>query len=165
MIRAATAADLPVVLDLVRELADYEREPHAVVATEEQFRAALFGPRPLVHCLVATDSDSAAGGEVVGFALWFLNFSTWLGTHGIYLEDLFVRPTARGGGHGRALLTELARIAVAVAGGYGRVEWSVLDWNTPAQGFYASLGARAQEDWTVWRLTGDALATLGGATD
>ena len=154
MIRPATVDDLPVVVRLVHELADYEREPHAVVATEEHFRTALFDPQPLAHCLVAEDDDG-----VVGFALWFVNFSTWLGTHGIYLEDLFVRPTARGAGHGRALLTELARIAVDR--GYGRVEWSVLDWNEPAQGFYRTLGARPQDDWTVWRLTGSALTALG----
>jgi GNAT superfamily N-acetyltransferase len=153
LIRAATVDDIPVVVRLVHELATYEREPDAVVATEEHFRTALFGPDPRVHCLVAEDGDA-----VVGFAVWFVNFSTWLGTHGIYLEDLFVRPQARGGGHGRALLTELARIAVER--GYGRVEWAVLDWNEPAQGFYRSLGAAPQEDWTVWRLTGDPLRRL-----
>ena len=153
MIRAATVDDVPVVVRLVHELATYEREPDSVVATEEHFRTALFGPDPKVHCLVAE-----AGGEVVGFAIWFLNFSTWLGTHGIYLEDLFVRPEARGGGHGRALLTELARIAVER--GYGRVEWAVLDWNVDAQGFYRSLGAVPQDEWTTWRLTGEALRKL-----
>jgi GNAT superfamily N-acetyltransferase len=155
LIRAATVDDLPVVVRLVHELAEYEREPDAVVATEEHFRTALFGPEAKVHCLVAEDGDG-----VVGFAIWFVNFSTWLGTHGIYLEDLFVRPSARGAGHGRALLTELARIAVTR--NYGRVEWSVLDWNSPAQGFYRSLGARPQDDWTVWRLTGSALCGLSG---
>jgi len=154
LIRAATVDDVPVVVRLVRELATYEREPDAVVATEEHFRTALFGPDPRVHCLVAED-----GGETVGFAIWFVSFSTWLGTHGIYLEDLFVRPEARGGGHGRALLTELARIAVER--GYGRVEWAVLDWNVDAQGFYRSLGAMAQDEWTTWRLTGDSLRELG----
>jgi GNAT superfamily N-acetyltransferase len=147
LIRPATATDLPVVVELVRELATYEREPDAVVATEDSFRAVLFGPDPKVFCLVAEDP----GGEVVGFAIWFLSFSTWLGVHGIYLEDLFVRPSARGAGHGRALLMELAQIAVTR--GYGRVEWAVLDWNEPAQGFYASLGAAPQVDWTTWRLT------------
>jgi len=156
LIRPAVVGDVPLVLALVHELAAYEREPGAVVATEESFRTALFGPSPRVHCLVAADD---ASGEVVGFAVYFVNFSTWLGTHGIYLEDLFVRPAARGGGHGRALLTELARIAVDR--GYGRVEWAVLDWNTPAQGFYDSLGAKPMDEWTVWRLTGDALANLG----
>jgi len=149
----ATVHDVPVVVRLVRELATYEREAEAVVATEEQFRTALFGPDPRVHCLVAEDS-----GETVGFAIWFVSFSTWLGTHGIYLEDLFVRPEARGGGHGRALLTELARIAVER--GYGRVEWAVLDWNVDAQGFYRSLGAAPQDEWTTWRLTGEPLQQL-----
>jgi GNAT superfamily N-acetyltransferase len=155
VIRPATVDDVPVVVALVHELATYEREPDAVVATEQHFRDALFGDVPTAFCHVAVDADDV----VVGFAIWFLNFSTWLGTSGIYLEDLFVRPEARGAGHGRALLEELARIAVAR--GYGRVEWAVLDWNEPAQGFYASLGARPQDDWTVWRLTGAALRTLG----
>jgi len=160
LIRPATVDDLAVVVSLVHELATYEREPDAVVATEDHFRTALFGPDPLAHCLVAeADSGEAGSGDIVGFAIWFVNFSTWLGTHGIYLEDLFVRPQARGAGHGRALLTELARIAVER--GYGRVEWAVLDWNEPAQGFYRGLGAAPQDDWTVWRLTGDALKTLG----
>jgi len=158
LIRPATADDVPVVYRLVQELATYEREPDAVVATEEHFRTALFGPDPRVHCLVAEDAD----GETVGFAIWFVSFSTWLGTHGIYLEDLFVRPEARGGGHGRALLTELARIAVER--GYGRVEWAVLDWNVDAQGFYRSLGATPQDEWTTWRLTGDPLQRLVSAS-
>jgi GNAT superfamily N-acetyltransferase len=159
-VRRARPDDVPAVLALVHELATYEREPDAVVATEQQFRDALFGPDARVHCLVADDGGD--GGEVVGFAVWFVNFSTWLGTHGIYLEDLFVRPQARGTGLGRALLTELARIAVER--GYGRVEWSVLDWNESAQGFYRSLGAAPQDEWTVWRLTGAPLRTLGHDT-
>jgi GNAT superfamily N-acetyltransferase len=146
-VRRAQLDDVPVVLGLVKELAAYEREPEAVVATEEQLRAALFGEAPKVFCLVAADH----AGDVVGFALWFFNFSTWLGVPGVYLEDLFVRPTARGAGHGRALLTELTRIAVA--NGCGRVEWAVLDWNTDAQGFYRSLGAEPMDEWTTWRLT------------
>jgi len=154
LIRAVTVDDVPVVVSLVRELATYEREPDAVVATEEHFRRVLFGPDPKVFGLVAEDT---AGG-VVGFAVYFFNFSTWLGVHGVYLEDLFVRPTARGGGHGRALLTELARIAVA--NGCGRLEWSVLDWNVDAQGFYRALGAEPMDAWTVWRLTGDGLRNL-----
>jgi GNAT superfamily N-acetyltransferase len=145
---------VPVIVSLVRELATYEREPDAVVATEENFRAVLFGPEPKLSCLVAEDD-----GEVVGFAVWFVNFSTWLGRHGVYLEDLFVQPTARGRGYGKALLTELARIAVDR--GCGRVEWSVLDWNTPAQDFYRVLGAAPMDGWTVWRLSGNALAELG----
>jgi GNAT superfamily N-acetyltransferase len=154
-IRPAAVDDVPAVVSLVRELAIYEREPDAVLATEEHFEAALFGSSPKVYCLVAED----AAGEVVGFAVWFFNFSTWLGVHGVYLEDLFVRPEARGVGHGRALLTELARIAVQ--NNCGRLEWSVLDWNAPAQGFYRALGAEPMEEWTTWRLTGGALQALG----
>ena len=141
---------MPAVLALVRELAAYEREPDAVVATEDGLRAALFGDSPAVFCHVAED-----GGEVVGFALWFLNFSTWLSRHGIYLEDLYVRPSHRGTGLGKALLETLT--SIARERGYGRVEWWVLDWNEPARAFYRSLGARPMDEWTVWRLTGDAL--------
>src|SRR5206468_2227418 len=126
----------------------------AVVATDDHFRDVLFGPDAKLSCLVAEHD-----GEVVGFAVWFVNFSTWHGRHGVYLEDLFVQPGVRGRGHGKELLTELARIAVDR--GYGRVEWSVLDWNTPAQDFYRALGAVPMDGWTVWRLTGDALAQLG----
>lgn len=156
MIRSATPADVPMILAFVRELAEYEKEPESARATEEQLRAALFGERPAVFALMAADEE---GGEPVGFALYFLNFSTWTGTHGIYLEDLYVRPEARGGGHGKALLCELARIAVAR--GYGRVEWSVLDWNEPSIGFYKSLGAVPMAEWTTMRLTGEVLAALG----
>lgn len=143
-------------LDLVRELAEYERAPHEAVATEAQFHDALFGPAPAVYAHVAE-----LDGEVVGFALWFLSFSTWLGRHGIYLEDLYVRPAVRGQGIGRSLLATLARLAVER--GYGRLEWSVLDWNEPALGFYRSLGAVALDEWTVHRLSGEALATLGAS--
>ena len=153
-VRRARPEDVPAVVSLVRELASYEREPDSAIATEEHFREALFGTDPKVFCHIAEDDED----NVVGFAVWFLNFSTWLGTHGIYLEDLFVRPNARGGGHGRALLSELARIAVD--NGYGRMDWAVLDWNEPAQGFYASLGAQPQDEWTGWRLTDDALKAL-----
>ena len=145
MIRPAVPDDVPVILGLIRELATYEREPDAVVATEEGLRAALFGDSPAVFCHVAE-----ADGEVAGCALWFLNFSTWLGGHGIYLEDLYVRPAYRGRGLGKALLETLT--GIARERGYGRVEWSVLDWNTPAQDFYRSLGAAPMDDWTVWRL-------------
>jgi GNAT superfamily N-acetyltransferase len=150
VIRPARPDDVPVIVALVRELADYEREPDSVVATEDDFRTALFGPTPKVWCLVAEDGSADGGGEVVGFAVRFFSFSTWRGVHGVYLEDLFVRHSARGAGHGRALLTELARIAVAH--GCARLEWSVLDWNGDAQGFYRSLGAVPMDDWTVWRL-------------
>ncbi|MFA1540874.1 GNAT family N-acetyltransferase [Actinomadura monticuli] len=150
MIRYATPDDVPAVLRLIRELAHYERALHEVKATEEQLHAGLFGDDPKVFAHVAEHD-----GEVVGFSLWFLTFSTWNGTHGIYLEDLFVDPGVRGHGYGKALLTELARIADER--GYGRVEWAVLNWNEPAIGFYESLGARPQDEWTVYRLTGDTL--------
>ncbi|WBO65493.1 GNAT family N-acetyltransferase [Streptomyces camelliae] len=156
MIRAATPADVPVIHALIRELAEYEKALEEARASEEQLREALFGERPAAFAHMAVDDGS---GEPVGFALWFLNFSTWRGVHGIYLEDLYVRPAARGAGHGRALLAELARICVER--GYGRLEWSVLNWNAPAIGFYESLGARPQDEWTVYRLTEGALAELG----
>ncbi|MEU4825792.1 GNAT family N-acetyltransferase [Actinomadura sp. NPDC023710] len=150
MIRYATTGDVPEILRLVRELAEYERALHEVKATEDQLRDRLFCDDPKVFAHVAEHD-----GRVVGFAVWFLSFSTWNGTHGIYLEDLFVEPEYRGHGYGRGLLTELAR--VADDRGYGRVEWSVLDWNEPAIGFYKALGAGPQDEWTVYRLTGDAL--------
>ncbi|MEV0120669.1 GNAT family N-acetyltransferase [Streptomyces sp. NPDC050703] len=157
MIRTAVPADVPVIHALVRDLATYEKAADEAVASEAQLREALFGERPAAFAHIAQDD---ASGETVGFALWFLNFSTWRGVHGIYLEDLYVRPEARGGGHGRALLTELARICVER--GYERLEWSVLDWNEPSIAFYRSLGARPQSEWTVYRLTDDALSALGG---
>ncbi|GAA2256323.1 MULTISPECIES: GNAT family N-acetyltransferase [Kitasatospora] len=156
MIRTVDISDVPVIHAMIRELADYERAPHEARATEEQLRDALFGEHPAVFGLIAEDD---ASGQPVGFALWFRNFSTWRGTHGVYLEDLYVRPSARGGGHGKALLTELARICVER--GYSRLEWSVLDWNEPSIGFYKSLGAVPMDEWTVFRLTDDALAELG----
>ena len=158
MIRTATPADIPVLRTLIRELAEYERAPQEARATEAQLHEALFGERPAAHAHIAEDDTS---GEPVGFALWFLNFSTWRGTHGIYLEDLYVRPSARGAGHGKALLTELARLCVER--GYQRLEWSVLNWNEPAIGFYRSLGAVPQDEWTVYRLTDQALTDLGKA--
>ena len=145
MIRPARPEDVPAILALVRELAEYERSPSSVVATETSFSEALFGPSPAVFCHVAE-----VDGAVVGFAVWFLNFSTWLGRHGIYLEDLYVRPSHRGTGLGKALLETL--VAIARERGYGRVEWWVLDWNEPAHAFYRSLGARPMDEWTVWRL-------------
>ncbi len=156
MIRQAVAEDVPSIIALIRELAEYEKAPQEAKATEEQLRQALFGPQPAVFALIAEDD---ASGGTVGFALWFRNFSTWTGTHGIYLEDLYVRPAARGAGHGKALLTELARIAVER--GYQRFEWSVLDWNEPSIGFYKALGAEPMDGWTVYRLTGEALRALG----
>ncbi|MEV6201730.1 GNAT family N-acetyltransferase [Streptomyces sp. NPDC051771] len=156
MIRTATPADVPVVHALIRDLAAYEKALDEVRATPGQLHEALFGERPAAFAHIAETED----GEPVGFALWFLNFSTWRGVHGIYLEDLYVRPEARGGGHGKALLTELARICVER--GYERLEWSVLNWNRPSIDFYESLGARPQDEWSVYRLTDGALAALGG---
>lgn len=158
MIHTATAEDVPAIHAMVRELAEYEKALDEAKATEEQLREALFGERPAAYAHVAVSDDD---GEVVGFALWFLNFSTWRGVHGVYLEDLYVRPGRRGGGYGKALLRELARICVER--GYGRLEWSVLNWNAPSIAFYESLGARPQDEWTVYRLTDRALAELGGA--
>ncbi|WTW92525.1 GNAT family N-acetyltransferase [Streptomycetaceae bacterium NBC_01309] len=155
MIRTATREDVPTILRFVRELAEYERAAHEVHATEADLERDLFGPAPAANALIAEDPD----GTPQGFALWFTSYSTWLGKPGIYLEDLYVTPDSRGGGHGRALLVELARIAVER--GYGRVEWSVLDWNAPAIGFYKALGAAPQDEWTVYRLTGKALDNLG----
>ncbi|KAF5996423.1 GNAT family N-acetyltransferase [Streptomyces sp. WAC00263] len=154
MIRTATPDDIPVIHAMVRELAEYEKAPDEVKASREQLHEALFGERPAAFAHIAE-----AAGEPVGFALWFLNFSTWRGVHGIYLEDLYVRPEARGGGHGKALLTELARICVER--GYERLEWSVLNWNRPSIEFYEALGARPQDEWTVYRLTDGALRELG----
>lgn len=153
-IRKATPADLGDILQLIRDLAAYEREPDAVKATVESLYGTLFGPTPTAEAIVAE-----IDGEVVGVALYFTNFSTWSGRDGLYLEDLYVRPEARGTGLGWALLRRIAR--VAVARGCARVEWAVLDWNAPAIRFYTSLGATAKDEWTVYRLDGDALAKFG----
>lgn len=149
-IRPARPNDVPVILELIHDLAIYEKEPDAVKTTAPMLETALFGTEPKVFATIAEDASG-----VQGFALWFLNFSTWEGVHGIYLEDLYVRPDSRGGGHGKALLQELAR--TAVARGYARVEWSVLDWNTPSIEFYRSLGAVPMEGWSTFRLTAEAL--------
>ncbi|WP_017592703.1 GNAT family N-acetyltransferase [Nocardiopsis potens] len=156
MIRPARPDDVPAILRLIRDLAAYEREPDAVQTTEKDLEQALFGENPAVFAHIAEDA-----GEPVGFALWFVNFSTWTGRHGVYLEDLFVRPEMRGRGYGRALLTELAR--TCVRRGYRRLEWSVLDWNEPSIAFYRSLGAVPMDEWTVYRLHGEALEELGAA--
>lgn len=152
-LRPATRDDVPVILEHIRGLADYERLAHEVRATEAQLRQALFGPQPAAEVLLAERN-----GEPAGFALFFHNFSTFLGKRGLYLEDLFVRPAHRGHGVGRALLSALA--AIAVARDCGRLEWSVLDWNAPAIGFYRQLGAVPMDDWTIFRLTGEPLAAL-----
>jgi GNAT superfamily N-acetyltransferase len=153
MIRPARPADVPAIHRLIRELADYERSLADVTAAEQDLHDSLFAARPAVFAHVAEHE-----GAVVGFALWFLNYSTWLGKHGIYLEDLYVTPQLRGHGLGKALLAELA--AICVQRGYGRLEWWVLDWNTPAIGFYRSIGAVGMDEWTVQRLTGPALRAL-----
>ena len=155
MIRAATPADIPAIHRLIVELAIYEKEPNAVKATHADLDRALFGERPAAECVLAEQA-----GEAVGMALFFTNFSTWTGKPGLYLEDLFVMPTARGAGLGKALLVHLAGIAVARS--YGRFEWSVLDWNAPAIGFYKALGAKPMNEWTVMRVEGEALAALAG---
>jgi GNAT superfamily N-acetyltransferase len=154
VIRRAVARDIPAILGLIRDLAAYEREADAVVATDADLRAFLFGSEPVAHCLIAE-----LDGAVVGFALWYRTFSTWQGKPGIWLEDLFVQPEARGRGLGRQLLAELARIAVT--NGWTRFEWWVLDWNTDAQAFYRSVGASPEDEWTVWRVDGEALRRLG----
>jgi len=157
MIRPARAADIPAIHQMIRDLAEYERSLPEVIATEDDLRAALLGGHPSLFAHVAEED-----GELAGFALWFLNYSTWLGRHGIYLEDLYVRPERRGQGHGRALLAELARICVDR--GYGRLDWSVLDWNSPTRRFYESLGAVTVDEWVIYRLTGPALhAVAAGA--
>lgn len=148
-LRPAVASDVPLLLQLIRELAEYEREPEAVVATEASLLRDGFGPEPRFRATVAE-----WGGEAVGFALWFFNYSTWLGKPGLYLEDLFVRPQARGRGAGKALLCELA--ATALREGCGRFQWQVLDWNEPSIRFYEGLGARRMGDWLTMRVEGDA---------
>jgi GNAT superfamily N-acetyltransferase len=155
VIRPAAPDDVPAILDLVRLLAAYEREPDAVVATEASVSDALFAPSPAVFAAVAVDEPT---GEVVGLALWFLSFSTWEGRHGMWLEDLVVRDEHRGRGHGVALLAHLA--AICVERGYPRLEWAVLGWNEPALGFYAALGATTPGEWRGHRLAGPALAAL-----
>jgi GNAT superfamily N-acetyltransferase len=153
VIRPAEAADIPAIHRLIRDLAEYEKALAEVTATEEDLRRALLGDRPAVFAHVAE-----ADGGVAGFALWFLNFSTWTGQHGIYLEDLYVRPDQRRSGLGRALLAELARLCVER--GSARLDWAVLDWNAPALKFYAALGAEALDTWRLRRLSGPALAAL-----
>lgn len=157
-LRPARPEDAGQILAFIRELAEYEREPDAVKADETTLSRQLFGERPAAEVMIA-DVD----GEPAGFALFFHNFSTWLGKRGLYLEDLFVRPQFRGRGAGQALMAHLARIAIERD--CGRFEWSVLDWNTPAVAFYRRLGAVAMEEWTVQRLSGEALHRLAAGFD
>jgi GNAT superfamily N-acetyltransferase len=158
VIRPARPGDEPDLLRLIRGLADYEREPDAVEATEDSLATALFGPDPRVFAHVAE-----AGGRTVGMAIWFLAFSTWTGRPTLYLEDLFVEPEQRRSGAGRALIAALAGRAAEL--GCARMDWSVLDWNAPAIGFYRSLGAHPLGEWTTWRLDGAALARLADEQD
>lgn len=155
-IREAHIGDTQQILDFILELAIYEKAEHEAQANVDHIHASLFCESPKVHGLIAEIDGSA-----VGFAVYFYNYSTWLGKHGIYLEDLYVSPAARGSGAGKALLKELSKIAVA--NDCGRVEWSVLDWNTPAIDFYQAMGAKPQDGWTVYRLTGDALTQFAAS--
>jgi len=155
-IRPAHVEDVPIILELIRDLATYERAPNEVAATEEQLVDVLFGERPAAEVLIAFEGKSA-----VGVAVFFHNFSTWLGRPGLYLEDLFVKPENRGKGYGRALLIELAKIARDR--GCGRMEWAVLDWNEPAIKFYHALGAKPMDEWTVFRLTREGIARLANS--
>ncbi len=157
MIRPATSDDVPVIAELIRELATYEHLEHEVALDESELRTHLFGAHPYAEVLIA-ETDGDGPGAVAGFALFFHNFSTFLGRPGIYLEDLFVRPDARGRGLGKTLLVELGRLARDR--GCGRIEWAVLDWNEPSIAFYQSLGARPKDEWVLYRLSGDAMHAL-----
>src|SRR5881398_3856242 len=152
-IRSARVADVPIILELIRDLATYERAPNEVWATEEQLVDVLFGKKPAAEILLAFENETP-----VGFAVFFHNFSTWLGRPGLYLEDLFVKPEKRGKGYGHALLVDLAKIARDR--GCGRMEWAVLTWNEPAIQFYKKLGAGSLDDWRVFRLTSDGIGRL-----
>ena len=153
MIRAAVADDVEALVQLIRDLAEYERSPDSVAIEPDQLRTALFGDDANVFAHVAEED-----GTVLGMAIWFLNFSTWTGRNGIYLEDLYVRPEERARGIGRALIAALA--SVALQAGYGRIDWSVLDWNEPAIRFYRSVGAVPMDEWTGFRLSGPGIAAL-----
>ena len=157
-IRPARVNDVPIILQLIRDLATYERAPDEVVATEEQLIDVFFGERPVAEVLLAFEREST-----VGFAVYFYSFSTWLGRPGLYLEDLFVKPEKRGKGYGRSLLVELAKIARDR--GCGRMEWAVLNWNEPAIKFYRTLGAKPMDEWTVFRLTREEIAKLANGAD
>jgi GNAT superfamily N-acetyltransferase len=152
-VRAATPADVQAVLSFVRELAEYEKAADQVVATEENLREDLFGPRPICESIIGE-----VDGVAQGFALFFHNYSTWVGRRGLYLEDLYVRPAARGCGLGKALFERVAQIAVER--GCQRMDWMVLDWNTSAHEFYRAMGAGGMDEWTMWRLKGDALSRI-----
>ncbi len=158
-LRGAQLRDLGVIVQLIRDLAEFEQLTHLLQVTPEKLRPQLFGERPVVEALVAELGDGKSGGEVVGFALFFTNFSTFLAQPGLYLEDLYVKPEQRGAGIGKALLTKLA--ALALERNYGRFEWSVLDWNKNAIRFYEGMGATVMPEWRICRVTGDALQSMG----
>jgi len=153
-IRSARSEESAVILQLIKDLAEYEKAPDQVEATESDLKATIFGKEPKVFCDVVE-----VDGEIAGMAIWFLNYSTWQGKHGIYLEDLFIKPEYRGRGYGKALLVHLAKLCEEK--GYGRFQWWVLDWNSPAIEFYRGLGAEAMDEWTVYRVSGKALKDLG----
>jgi len=155
-IRSARPEESAIILRLIKDLAEYEKAPDQVEATESDLKATIFSKEPKVFCDVVE-----VDGEIVGMAIWFLNYSTWQGTHGIYLEDLFIKPEYRGRGYGKALLIHLAKLCEEK--GYGRFQWWVLDWNSPAIDFYRSLGAEAMDEWTVYRVSGKALKDLGAS--
>ena len=159
-IRRARPEDVAEILGMVRDLAEYERAADEAVATQAQFQAALFGPNPTVFAHVV-EHQTADGYHLGGFALWFLNFSTWVGKNGIYLEDLYVRPQLRGTGYGKRLLATLAQ--ECLDNGYGRLDWWVLDWNASSREFYEAHGAAALTEWIPYRVTGDALQRLSAA--
>ena len=152
-IRDATPADIDAIYDYIHALAEYEKAPDEAVLSKSDLSQSLFGQSPQVYCLLSVQDE-----QVTGIAIWHLNYSTWLGKHGIYLEDLFIDPKFRGQGHGKALLVRLAQICVER--GYPRFSWWVLDWNKPSIDFYESLGAKAMDEWTVFRVSGDALTKL-----
>jgi len=155
VIREARIDDASLILEFVKELARFEKAEHEVLATEEHIRSSIFGPRSTTHALICEN-----GSRPVGYAVYFFNYSTWLGKHGLYLEDLYVTPSERGSGVGKTVLKHLAQIAVQH--GCGRFEWSVLDWNEPAIKFYESIGAKAQEEWVTYRLSGGELIDFAG---
>lgn len=152
-IRPAIESDAAIIMELIQDLADYERAPEEVISTQIDIRAHFFGVNPKVFCEIIESDD-----QIAGMAIWFLNYSTWQGLHGIYLEDLFIKPEFRGVGFGKALLVHLAK--KCVKNGYGRFQWWVLDWNDPAIEFYNSLGAQAMDDWTVYRVSNHSLRNL-----
>ena len=157
-IRSAIPDDAQEILNMIIELADYEKSAHEVTATAEDIHKSFFTAKPSVYCEIVEDLGDNDNTVIVGLAVWFLNYSTWQGKHGIYLEDLYIRPKYRGKGYGKSLLQHLA--AKCIANGYGRFQWWVLDWNSPSIEFYRSVGAKSMDEWTVFRVDGEALNAL-----